>query len=867
LQKLNPARDANFKHLISYLVNFSLSTSQKITYDLEKHTSSTLLSNIFTYYIASKSSMNNHVSTNIFSSLLSELLTFSFLSYFILDNKSNYEDLIANYYSSEEFLFNEVLKSYPESQITMMFTNLGFLNLFEYLRNNLVVESILEDKDPFKSIYEEFLLKFNKKLQKKTGIYYSPTETVSYICKSIEQILIKKSIFETNSSKKTNFLDPSSGTGTLLLEIASKISKNTTFTFDILKRIEMMGFDVNPVSHFLAIQNIKILGQKGFNSTILKTIEFNNLSPITDLKTEHERNEISNLKSTYIKSLLRLRNSFYDYQIVFGNPPYSAVSNNTNNWINMLLKGKINPEEKSTHNYFEVNGIPIIEKKSGWLYDDYVKFIRLGHWLVDKAEEGILSFVCNSAFLSNPSFRGMRYQLSKTFDEVYILDLHGNKKVDNPPENIKDENIFNITQGICIFIFIKNKIQKFMPTQFNYFEIWGTSYKKLNFLNRNTYSTISWIKFIPNEPFYTFLPEDKSLNNIYSTFWSIKDIFKVIGTGLITSKDSLAIQFSKQELLDVLKDFSCLDPEEARTKYSLGPDTENWKVITAQNDIKLHGISDDLISTVSYRPFDTRYTYFTGKANGFHGRPKEISFSLFNKPNLALISARTNKTGNNDHFYVSNTIIEAKCAESSTQSYIFPLKIHENNFKSDNLNAEFIKDLKIKLKINKNSNYGNLFNSENILSYIYAIFYSDVYRKTFKPFLRYDFPRLPIVSSLQYFKDLINLGTELLKLHLLDFELPNTIMNSDFTMNGLVEVISFKGSKLFINKKDYFYPINSLTFNYTIGNYKVLKKWLYGRKGRFLSYNEIQEFKKIIFAINETRKIIKKLNELNFNFW
>lgn len=860
MKKLNAKSLNDLSTLISYLVNFSVENVTKIETSFKKSDSLPLLTELYTFYTNQFTILGIETSETNFFTMLSELLTFSFFSFYFLDLNGSYESVIRHYLLSSDFVYFEIFKTASDSEITVFFTSLNFKKLYTYLKDLKIIDELISQEDPFKFIYENFLHSYNKALVKKSGSYYSPLEPIQFITSSVMKLLTESQNEVSLVNQNITILDPSCGTGSFLLEIAKGLDQTLTKE----NKIHLIGYEVNPVSYFLTIQNLR--SKLSSTSKVLgrKNLSINNISPIENIEIFKEQSTISTYFSKSIQNLESLRNASSLMRIIIGNPPYSAVSNNRNNWIDNLLKGKIENKERMTHNYFEVNGISINERKSGWLYDDYVKFIRFGQWLLDNSEQGVLSYICNSGFLSNPSFRGMRFQLLQTFDEMYIIDLHGNKKTDNPPANIIDENIFDIVQDICIFIFIKRNIQSNKSKMYKYFDIWGTKEEKLQFLQSNDYATINWSSFSPQEPFYNFIPEDTKARELYSSFWSLKDIFTTFGTGLITSKDSLALQFSKKELIDVLKDFTSLEPEQARIKYNLGPDTENWKVITAQKDVIDNDISEKLISQILYRPFDMRYTFFTGKANGFHGRPKAISKSLFNQENLALVSARTNKTGVMDHFFVSSTLTEAKCAESSTQSYVFPLKIVENGKIIDNINQEFISSLKqiFQKKNSHASNLESILSTINIFSYIYALVYSDAYRDTFKTFMAYDFPRIPLISNMKVFQELVRLGDELIQYHLMEFDVPvNFRISSNSTKRSEIKKVLFKDSRVYITNDVYFYPIDESVYNFTIGNYKVLKKWLSGRKKRILSENEIKEFKKIIFAIQETQKIVQKINK------
>ena len=854
--------------LVSYLVDFSIKNSI-IIHQLSKNSIYySLIKSLYEWSFYLPQGQNQKSFETILPASLSELLTFLFFSFNFLDPKQNYKDSINFIISSPDCILYPVFEGKDEEIIISFFKQLNFKSIFSFLSDKNFLNILSSFQDPFKTIYESFFVKYNKNLQKKTGAYYSPDEGISFIVKSIEQLLLTNELIKHDDKSSFVFMDPSCGTGSFLVETYKMMNKFYNKEHFTTNKKEIIGFDINIVSYLLTLQNLKLVS-KNTNKMSINELFINVLyiNPLLNINDSNTLKNIPKLMTKFIADLKQYRSPENTFQIIFGNPPYSAVSNNSNEWINNLLKGIDINTNKITYNYFEVDGKSINEKKSGWLLDDYSKFIRLGHFLIDQSHGGILSFISNNSFLSNPSFRGMRCQLLKSFDELYILDLHGNKLVDTPPNDIVDENIFNIIQGNCIFIFIKHQFRVQSEQKVSYFEIWGSKKEKLKFLQNNTYNSVPWTTLTPQKPFYAFLPENEQLRKHYTSFWSIKDIFKESGTGLITSKDSLAIQFTKKDLIKVLKDFSSLDPETARKKYSLGPDTENWRVISAQKDILTHGISENRISTIVYRPFDIRFTYFTGKANGFHGRPKAISNSLFKKQNLAIISARTNKTRNNDHFFVGATLIEAKCAESSTQSYIFPLRAYYDGSEENNFNPLFIKAIENNFHItfSENDEQTPIITSSKIFSYIYAIFFSPSYRTIFKPFFMYDFPRIPLVKDFDTFEIISNLGAELISIHTMQkTEINDCTLQHHFTLNGAITKVSYKDSKLFINKADYFYPIQKSVFRFTVGNYKILKKWLISRKNLTFTNELLLEFTQIVCAIKKTLEIVKKI-EVEFS--
>ncbi len=326
--------------------------------------------------------------------------------------------------------------------------------------------------------------------------------------------------------------------------------------------------------------------------------------------------------------------------VVLGNPPYSGHSANKGKWIEELISL-----------YKEIDGNRLKEIQQKWLHDDYVKFIRWGQWRIETTKCGVLAIVTNHGYLDNPTFRVMREQLLRSFTDIYIIDLHGNiKKKEKPPGNVKDENVFDIQQGVAIGIFIKQP-GKTQPALVHHSEVWGSrEYKYQYLLDRNVENT-TWVQLEPQYPFYRFTPQDKDLLLEYYSGWNLKDVLPLNSVGIVTARDNLTIHFSKEDLLTTLEDFVRIPTEEARVKYNLRKDVRDWKVEDAQNDVKHNGIFKEFLVEIQYRPFDSRFTYYSGNSRGFIGQPqKKVMRKMLDGPNLGLISARSNKSGNMLYF-------------------------------------------------------------------------------------------------------------------------------------------------------------------------------------------------------------------------
>jgi len=308
---------------------------------------------------------------------------------------------------------------------------------------------------------------------------------------------------------------------------------------------------------------------------------------------------------------------------IIGNPPYAGMSANKGKWIDDMLK-------KGTQGLTEVVMMvttKLMVKNSGernpkWLQDDYVKFIRFAQWKIDKTGEGVVGFITNHSFLDNPTFRGMRESLLRSFDRIYILNLHGNaKKKEKCPDGSEDENVFDIQQGVAISIFIKNSA--FKDKKVFYSDLWGLKDSKYHWLDRHTVNNVEWQEIEPISEYYFLIPMDNSILNEFEKYWGIKDIFPVNNVGIVTARDQLTIQWTADDISRIIHDFTHLEPEKARSNYQLKKDSSDWKIVWAQEDLKSSGLDNNKISPILYRPFDIRYTYFTGKTKGFHCRPRD----------------------------------------------------------------------------------------------------------------------------------------------------------------------------------------------------------------------------------------------------
>jgi predicted helicase len=340
--------------------------------------------------------------------------------------------------------------------------------------------------------------------------------------------------------------------------------------------------------------------------------------------------------------------------VVLGNPPYSGHSANRS-WE--IVRGKKVPTfiGRLMQDYYSVDGQPLGEKNPKWLQDDYVKFLRFGQWRIERTGYGILAFITNNGYLDNPTFRGMRQQLMRTFTRMNVLDLHGNsKKKERAPDGSKDENVFDIQQGVAIGLFAKKPDER-GPANVEQSDLWGLREAKYTNLSGLGFQSIGWEKLEPHAPTYLFIRQSADLLAEYEKGWKVTDIFPVNSVGIVTARDDLAIGWSSDETWSTVQDFVNLPVEDARTKYALGKDAGDWKIKLAQDDLRSSGPRRSMIHPIQYRPFDTRFTYYTGVSRGFICRPRsEVMRHMLANANLGLIVPKRVETqGNWGHCFVS----------------------------------------------------------------------------------------------------------------------------------------------------------------------------------------------------------------------
>lgn len=736
-------------------------------------------------------------------------------------------------------------------------------------------------RDPIIHFYETFLATHDPEIRERRGVYYTPEAVVGYIVRSIHSLL--KTHFGLAgglASEQVKLLDPAGGTLTFPAEAiriaAEEFEKkygagalNRWIKKHILENYYAFELMMAPY----AIGHLKIgfifeeLGYRMADDERFKLYLTNTL-------------EIEEIKQTAIPGLSSLSEESHlagkvkreqPVLVILGNPPYRGISANINEWTERLLKEDID----GTQSYYKVDDEPLGEKKL-WLQDDYVKFLRFAQWKIQKSGYGIVGMITNHSYLDNPTFRGMRQSLMKTFDEIYILDLHGNSlKKETTPEGGKDENVFDIRQGVAIALFVKTKKPK-KPKAFHR-DLFGLREQKYGWLDRNRFRVKNYERIKPVSPWYFFIPRKTSHIEKYFEWKKIDEILPENVTGIVTARDNLAIDFDKNSLKSKILMFRNKDLPDEVIRTALGlKDNYQWKLTEQRRLFREIGDWERCFHKILYRPFDVRYIYYQDNIV-FRTRHEVMRHML--KQNISLCYMRQ-YSGNvpYSHFLVAEHMVDNRTFFSSkgiiqqAPLYIYPDEEKENPGSGSTMVMVFepgksygrkpnippIIFEKLETAFNKRPT------AEDIFYYIYGIFYSNVYRQTYDEFLRIDFPRVPFTADHALFKKIGKLGKALADLHLLkDAALDPPVAKYPVAGgNDRIEKIIYdeKKKRVYVSKEKYFEGITPEVWHYHVGGYQVLHKYLKDRKGR--NMDDAPHYCRIVTALNKTIEIQKGIDEI-----
>jgi predicted helicase len=850
------------------------------------------------------------------------------------------------------------------------------------------VEAILKEygrttqtEDALIHFYETFLAEYDPKLRKARGVWYTPKPVVNFIVRAVDEIL--KAEFDlpkglTDSSKttikvsekgsiidkqvhKVQILDPATGTGTFLAETVEFIYKqfenqkgswNSYVENDLLPRLN--GFELLMASYAMAHLKLDfLLKETDFKPTKEERFRVFLTNSLEEGSTELETSFANWLSSEANEANKIKKNT--PVMVIMGNPPYSGESQNKGKWIMDLMEDyKKEPEGK----------IKLKERNPKWINDDYVKFLRYGQHFIEKNGSGVLAFINPHGFLDNPTFRGMRWNLLKTYDKIYTIDLHGNsKKKEVSPDGSIDQNVFDIQQGVSINIFVKTgkKKEKELGKVFHY-DLYGKRENKYDFLDVNSLKTVPFVKLKNVAPNYFMVQKDFEEQKEYEKGFSVTDIFLNSVLGFQTHRDDYAIDFlrtSTIKKIEELRDKKISDYE-LYQKYNI-KDNRDWKLNEQRKNISSDKQWREKLTNCIYRPFDIRSTYLSHAIMDYPRR--EILNHILNKENISLLISRQQATMGFKHCFISNIAAESCAVSNKTREgcqvfslYLYPQnekpkelstekraelelqyeeknaileamknglvaltkvyeltkepnkeieKIYKNQTKEYNKLKEEVEKLKNALEVKQTTN-GTLYELEeprkpnlkkeivaqlaqklgleftvektknkgtfapiDILDYIYAVLHSPNYREKYKEFLKIDFPRVPYPTDAKTFWRLVDLGSQIRQIHLLESDIVDNFITS-YPIQGENEVErptfnldkTTQLGKVYINETQFFDSVPLTSWEFFIGGYQPAQKWLKDRKGRKLSFEEINHYQKIVVALYQTDKLMKEVDEI-----
>ena len=740
--------------------------------------------------------------------------------------------------------------------------------------------------DPMMHFYEDFLNQYDPQTKAQRGVYYTPQPVVDFIVRAVDDILKRdfnlpmgladNSMIEhevvndqytgkkgdSRTIKKrihrVQILDPATGTGTFLATVIRQIHANMEGQWGawnsyveqhLIPRLN--GFELMMASYTIAHLKLSmVLHQTGFTQQTDKRLRVY----LTNSLEEHNADTGTLFSAAISNESYEASHIKRDtpVMVMIGNPPYSGESHNKGSWIMSKMESyKLEPGGK----------IPLQERNPKWINDDYVKFIRLAQDYVERNGNGIVAFINPHGYLDNPTFRGMRWNLLETFDSIYTLDLHGNgKKKETTPDGGKDENVFDIMQGVSINLFVKTgKKAKGELGKVYHKDLFGLRQDKYVYLDNANINSVGYHEITPTEPMYFFVPKNFELDHEYNqNCFGINELFVENSVGIVTTKDDFVICDNEKEVSNRVADIINMTEEELRKKYKL-TDTADWTIKGAKADAG-EQIDKSKIFPITYRPFDKKYLYYTGKTKGFVARSRySVLHHLLSPKNIGLVIGRQGQVVGKMQW---NLVFITKGIVDFNTYYrgggcTFPLFLVKDNMGLEELIPNFNKSVLSQIE----QFIENTVDPYELLDYIYAVLHSSNYRERYKEFLKVDFPRIPYPTTAEEYHRLSALGSQLRKLHLME-EVPPT-KHAQFNTPGsnVVDKPEYKGNSVWINKEQCFEDVPETAWNFYIGGYQPAQKWLKDRRGRELTFDDIAHYRKIITVLEETDRLMKEIDK------
>jgi len=750
-------------------------------------------------------------------------------------------------------------------------------------------------EDPVVHFYETFLRAYDPQARKARGVYYTPEPVVSYMVRSLDHIVKTRfgrplGLADTN----TLILDPAVGTATFLYFVIQQIYDTLTAMGQagawsdyvgthLLPRV--FGFELLMAPYAVAHMKLGILLQEtGYDFTGDQRLGIYLTNSLEKAITQAQTLGFARFITEEANAAAEIKRD-RPIMVVLGNPPYSVSSANQGDHIEQLMD-RYKAAVRSERNIQPLS-------------DDYIKFIRFAHDRIERTGYGVIGMITNHSYLSGLIHRGMREELMKTFDEIYVLNLHGNALMgETTPDGGPDENVFDIRQGVAISLFVKRP-QTFEVSETSkvyYGDLWGLRDGKYRYLWENDVSTTEWQELEPVAPHFFFVPKEFDLLSEYQRGVSITQAFKLYQRGVATRRDHFMVGFSKGELESRFSAFSSDVPDDDISGQFGVKTTKYWSLSEARAIVRQRGSILGEIHEYAYRPFDNRYVVYIPELIERGDAAYRVMKHMLH-PNKALLCFRRVRDEISDQVFVARGLLDKTILSPRDNVTVFPLYLYtipnekprkgggsiialtlfepkaEYETRKPNLSPEFIAAVGGKLGLEfVREGKGDLeatFGPEDILHYAYAVFHSPTFRERYAEFLKIDFPRLPLTSDRELFKALAEKGEELVGLHLMEspkldqppvarFDVPdsNEVERVRYTEPG--ENVP---GRVYINKPQYFEGIEPEVWEFQIGGYQVLHKWLKDRKGRRLSWADTYHYQKIVVALKETMRLMGEIDD------
>lgn len=766
-------------------------------------------------------------------------------------------------------------------------------------------------QDPFLHFYEVFLAEYNPAKRKARGVWYTPEPVVNFIVRAVDEVLKTefgladgmadtsrvtidwdtgqhdkkgKPVTIKKQVHRVQILDPATGTGTFLAEVVKLVAQRVKGVApgqwsnyvekDLIPRIH--GFELLMASYAMCHMKLDMiltgLGYKPSAQPPRLGVY------LTNSLEEGERVEqtlfgLSRAIAEEAKAASDIKRQT-PIMCVIGNPPYSGESSNNGSWIKGLMEAyKMEPGGRQR----------LKEKNSKWINKDEHKFIRLAEHMIEKNGEGVLGFITSHGYLADPTLRGMRWHLLKTFDKIHVLDLHGNQnKKEVSPDGSPDRNVFDILQGVSIILAVKRQSSASKPkvlAEVYHGELWGSREAKYEALWAGTPAANCLVVVPHKEPQYPFITRDYDVEAIYRQGFSVAELFRVLGNGIVTKRDSMSMKDTPEQIWRVMQDFDQREEAEVRSIHALPADVRDWRYEWAKADVQGH-LDRSYIRAINYRPFDQKWTLYTGNARGFLGWPvKQVMRHYIDGPNIGLLLPKALRDSEFAHVFVTAIPSEAIFLSSSTGSNAMnlPLYIYPEGGTLDNSVRVNFED-KLYARIRKAAGLngplaagvgsGDFLQTTGearpdevkVFDFIYGVLHCPAYRDTYAEFLKIDFPHIPFPTSTDVFATVSAKGEALRRLHLME---DAAIGETPYPFHGegdsVVGKPSSGGGRIWINATQYFDNVPDIVWDFPIGGYQPAQKWLKDRKGRALSWDDVRHYQKIIKVLAETDRIMQEI--------